>query len=141
VHKKGNDLKISVIDKSNYLKGLLIVAKKDNQLAHSEKEMIRGIATRLGFAKDFYEDTLRNLMANKYISESPVIFSDIKIAQSFISDALLLAFSDSLVPDSEIQWLQNTAFKNGITSEWFEEKKKELQKSGASRSFALYSII
>ena len=134
-------MKISVIDKSNYLKGLLIVAKKDNQLSHPEKEMIRGIATRLGFAKDFYEETLRNLMANKYISESHVIFSDIEIAKSFISDGLMLAFSDTQDSETEIRWLQNTALKNGITLEWFEEKKKELQNSGTPKSFALYSII
>ncbi len=134
-------MNISVIDKSNYLKGLLIVAKKDNQLAHSEKEMIRGIATRLGFAKDFYEDTLRNLLANKYITDSPVLFSDKKIAESFIKDGLTLAYSDNLVSENELQWLNNTAVENGISPEWLEEKRKEIQNAGGSKSFALYSII
>jgi hypothetical protein len=132
---------ISVIDKSNYLKGLLIVAKKDNKLAHAEKEMIRGIATKLGFAKDFYEDTLRNLLSNQYISELPVVFSNKQIAESFIKDGFMLAYSDNAVSDIELQWLYYTALENGIDPEWFEEKKKEMQNAGAARSFALYSII
>ena len=134
-------MNISVIDKSNYLKGLLIVAKKDNQLAHVEKEMIRGIATKLGFAKDFYEETLHNLLANKYITDFPVIFSDKKIAESFIKDGLMLAYSDNQVSDIELQWLYNTAIENGITPEWFEEKKREYRTNSTTKSFALYSII
>ena len=51
----------TLIDKSNYLKGLLILAKKDNQLRDSEKNIIRSVAQRLGFSKDFYEETLQNL--------------------------------------------------------------------------------
>ena len=43
-------MEIPVKDKSNYLKGLLIVAKKDKQLADSEKRIIRGIGEKLGFA-------------------------------------------------------------------------------------------
>ncbi len=76
-------MNIPVIDKSNYLKGLLITARKDKKLAESEKKIIREIAERLGFSSDFYEETLRNLLANKYLIEDPVKFSDIKIAESF----------------------------------------------------------
>jgi hypothetical protein len=137
-------MNIPVIDKSNYLKGLLITARKDKKLAESEKRIIREIAERLGFSSDFYEETLRNLLTNKYIIEDPVIFSDIKIAESFISDSLKLAFSDNKTPSLEIDWLRKTAIDNGISIKWFEEKIQFCKISPANllmNDFALLSII
>ena len=107
-------MELTLIDKSSYLKGLLIVAKKDKQLTEPEKKIIRDIAVKLGFATDFYEDTLRSLLANKYILENPVKFSQRKIAESFIIDGLKLAFADNMVSDVEIDWLKLTALENGI---------------------------
>ena len=40
---KGLLMQIPVIDRSNYLKGLLITARKDKQLTESEKEIIKEI--------------------------------------------------------------------------------------------------
>ena len=65
-------------DKSNYLKGLLIIAKKDNVLAESEESIIRQFAKRLGFSTSFYEEILKSLMSNDYLSEDPLKFSDEK---------------------------------------------------------------
>lgn len=125
-------MEISALDKSNYLKGLLITARKDKQLSQSEKEIIRSIATKLGFASDFYEDVLRNLMANKYISEEPIIFSDIKVAESFIADALKLVYTDEAYSSEEILWLKKTASENHLDENWFNSLKEEL--SGQKKS-------
>ncbi|OGU29158.1 MAG: hypothetical protein A2057_11700 [Ignavibacteria bacterium GWA2_35_9] len=137
-------MKIPVIDKSNYLKGLLITARKDKKLAESEKKIIREIAERLGFSSDFYEETLQNLLRNKYLIEDPIRFSDIIIAESFISDALKLAFSDNKTPTIEIDWLKKTAAENGITLKWFEEKIQLCKMTPGNLlvgNFALLSII
>ena len=40
-------MEIIVQDKSSYLKGLLIIAKKDNALAEAEESIIRQFAKRL----------------------------------------------------------------------------------------------
>jgi len=137
-------MKIPVIDKSNYLKGLLITARKDKKLAESEKKIIREIAERLGFSSDFYEETLQNLLRNKYLIEDPIRFSDIIIAESFITDALKLAFSDNKTPTIEIDWLKKTAVENGITLNWFEEKIQLCKMTPGNLlvgNFALLSII
>ena len=137
-------MEFSVLDKSNYLKGLLVIAKKDNKLTEPEKKIIRDIALRLGFATDFYEDTLKSLLANKYILEEPFKFSHNKIAESFVCDGLKLAFSDGIVPDKEIKWLKQVAEKNGLTDEWFEGKLKvygDIDHTHKGSEFALYSII
>ncbi len=136
-------MELTLIDKSNYLKGLLIVAKKDNQLTEPEKKIIRNIALKLGFATDFYEDTLRDLLGNKYIVENPIKFSSRKIAESFVSDGLRLAFSDEMVSEKELDWLKATALENEIETEWFDNKIKNYRESKdhLNSEFALYSII
>jgi len=135
---------IPIIDKSNYLKGLLITAKKDNQLAESEKKIIKEISLKLGFASDFYEDIIKSLLNNKYIKDDPIIFSDKKIAESFLDDGLRLAFSDNRVTDNEINWLKSTAHANDISIKWFDEKLAQHKSSPGillNTDFALYSII
>ena len=137
-------MKISDKDKSIYLKGLLILAKRDKVLAESEENIIKYIASRLGFSPDFYEYTLYNLLENEFLSEEPVHFSDKKIAQSFIVDGLSLAHSDKHLDKREIGWLQDTATKNKIDIDWFNSKLKEIKSKPNQlpiTEFALFSII
>lgn len=117
---------LTVVDKSNYLRGLLILAKKDNRLIENEKKIIRDAAKRMGFSKDFYEETLRNLMNNNYILEKPIIFSNPEIAKLFISEGLELAFSDNELCVPELNWLKEIANANAIPDEWFSEVTKSL---------------
>jgi hypothetical protein len=137
-------MQLPIIDKSNYLKGLLITARKDKKLADSEKKIIIGVAESLGFAKEFYEEVLHSLLGNKYIDEKPIKFSDVKIAESFIIDGLRLAYSDNYIESTEIEWLRKTAAENGINEKWFNEKLnffKTSQGSFLKSEFALLSII
>jgi hypothetical protein len=135
-------MRIPVQDRSSYLKGLLIVAKKDNHLAETEKNILKSFALRLGFASDFYEEIIRNLLSNKYIDCSPIKFSDTVIAESFITDGLSLAFSDNEVSNQELNWLKETAQLNGLSEEWYEKRLANYTKSGSPiKEFALFSII
>ena len=137
-------MEILAQDKSSYLKGLLIIAKKDNALEESEESIIRQLAKRLGFSESFYEETLQNLLSNNYLDEDPLKFSDEKLSHSFIKDGLMLAYSDSVLNESEIEWLRKTAEVNSINLKWFEDKVEEIQSkagSGTITKFALDSII
>ena len=137
-------MKIPIKDRSNYLKGLLIIARKDNQLAESEKIIIRGVAEKLGFATDFYEETLQSLLTNKYILDDPLQFSDIKIAKSFVNDGLRLAYSDNKISDVELGWLKETALFNNLDEEWFNTKVELIKNSAPTimtSDFSLLSII
>lgn len=137
-------MQIPVQDRSNYLKGLFITAKLDKQLNQTEKDILKKISDKLGFAKDFFEETIRGLLANKYLSEEPIKFSDKKIAESFINDAIRLACADGQVTDSETSWLKETAEINGISYDEVENKiKMYIEKPSLIKStdFALMSII
>jgi len=137
-------LEIPQLDRSSYLKGLLITARKDNQLSETEISIIKKIATRLGFSLDFFEETISNLLNNKYITEEPIKFSNQDIAESFIEDGLKLALSDNAITEDETNWLKNTAKENGIEDEWVNKKMKEIQSKPhliGKMDFALFSLI
>lgn len=135
---------IPQLDRSSYLKGLLITARKDNQLSESEISIIKKIATRLGFSSDFFNETISNLLENRYITEEPIKFSEQNIAKSFIEDGLKLALSDESLHDDEMNWLKDTAKENGLNEEWFNKKMKEIQSKPhliGKIDFALFSLI
>ena len=137
-------MKINYRDKSNYLKGLLILAKRDKVLAESEEKIIKDIASRLGFSSDFYEYTLQYLIENQFLTEEPVQFSDQKIAQSFIADGFNLAYSDSHLDKREIDWLRETAIENNVNIDWFNNKLEDVKSksnNSPSTGLALNSII
>jgi hypothetical protein len=137
-------LDIPQLDRSSYLKGLLITARKDNQLTESEISIIKKFATRLGFSSDFFEETISHLLENKYITEDPVKFSEKNIAKSFIEDGLTLAISDNVIGDDELSWLKATAKVNGIDEDWVRKKIKEIQSKPhliGKTDFALFSLI
>ncbi|WP_337866201.1 hypothetical protein [Ignavibacterium sp.] len=137
-------MQIPVRDRSNYLKGLFITAKLDKQLNQIEKDILKKISDKLGFANDFYEETIRGLLANKYLSEEAIQFSDKKIAESFINDAIKLACSNGAITEAETNWIKQTAQLNGISLEEIEKKiKMFIEKPSLVKSsdFTLMSII
>jgi hypothetical protein len=137
-------MQIPQLDRSNYLKGLLITARKDEQLTDSEKNMIRKLSERLGFSLDFFEETINNLLENKYIKDDPIVFSEQNIAKSFIEDGLRLSLIDEIVSTDELNWLKQTANANNIEEKWVDERLKEFKTKPhllGRMDFALYSLI
>ena len=137
-------MEIPQLDRSSYLKGLLITARKDNQLSETEISIIKKIATRLGFSSDFFEETISNLLHNKYITEEPIKFSRQDIAESFIEDGLKLALSDDSITEEETVWILETAMINGIDEKWVDKKMKEIKSKPhliGKMDFALFSLI
>lgn len=138
-------MNIPLLDRSNYLKGLFITAKLDRQLSEKEKEILKKISDKLGFAKDFYDETVRGLLSNKYLAEDPIIFSEQNIAKSFVSDAVKLIYADGRVTESEIDWLKKTAKANLIDDDFLKNEIKISESSPKllinNNDFALFSII
>lgn len=110
----------TTLDKSNYLKALLILAKADQNLPEEEKDYLRDVAKRLGFSKDFYEDTLRTLLINDNLNQTPIKFSDTKIAELLINDGLELAHVDNRFSPEELHWLKSVAIENEIPEKRFD---------------------
>lgn len=110
---------LTTLDRSNYLKGLLVLARRDNNLYESEKNFIRDVAGRLGFSRDFYEEVLRSLMINEYLTDNPITFSDSSVAEIFLSDGLQLATANKDMDKSELDWLRQVAEANDVPADKF----------------------
>lgn len=137
-------MNIPLIDRSNYLKGLFITAKLDKELNPSEKEILKKISDKLGFANDFFQESIKTLLTNKYIKEEPIVFSDKEIAMSFISDAIKLACANNLITDTEVKWLKNIAEVNQLSTDIIDNELKVFKESPkffAGKDFALFSIL
>lgn len=134
-------MNIPIIDRSNYLKGLFIVAKLDGSLTQYEKDFLKKISEQLGFSKDFYEETVRNLMRNKYIKDEKIKFSSKEIALSFIEDALNIATSDGSLAEPEKKWFTEMAELNGIEIEELNKKINQVKINHKPQKIELLSII
>jgi hypothetical protein len=115
-------MQTNVKDKSDYIKGLLVLAKKDRNLTSEERLILKDAGAKLGFASEFIDESIFNLLKNPNISEEPIKFSDINIAKTFISEGLKLAYCDTEDPTHELRWLKEVVEVNKIESKWFERE-------------------
>ncbi|GBD86748.1 hypothetical protein BMS3Abin03_00672 [bacterium BMS3Abin03] len=135
---------IPLRDKSNYLRGLLILARKDNCISDSDKAIIIKAAEWLGFSSDFCNEILKTLLENEFIESEPVKFMNHTVAQSFISDGLKLVCSNKLTGDVELLWLRKTAEINYISQDWCDMELAHCQcyiRSTIPTQLTLYSIM
>lgn len=124
--KKRSNVRISIIDGSNYFKGLLLLVGKDKKVKQPEIELMRRIGKTLGFEKEFCDNAIRDILENKYIVDAHPVFSSKELALKFIKDGLFVAFSDNEIHPSEEQWLRLTAEKNGIDLMLFSQELENM---------------
>ncbi len=53
-------MQISEIDKGKYLRGLLVLSKKDRQLTNEEKNIVKEVGANLGYDSEFIQEIIRN---------------------------------------------------------------------------------
>jgi len=123
-------MEFTVLDKSNYLRGLLILIGKDKNIAIKEKELFLRLSRVLGFSEKFCTDAVDELLENNYIIEDPPKFSDMEIAKAFIIDGIQLAFADGSIHLYEMNWLKFVGDKNNVDSDWRIEQLNEFKKLG-----------
>jgi hypothetical protein len=121
-------MEISILDGSNYFKGLLLLIRKDRKLADSEINLMKRIGKKLGFEREFCENAIHEILDNIHIKDETPEFSSKDLAKKFLKDGLALALSDVEVHPSEDEWLRLTAEKNGIDEEWFKDEFAKAQK-------------
>lgn len=107
-----------VMDKSSYLRGLLILIKTDKNVWDHENYSFLEEAESLGFDKEFSINALRELMLNKYIDPSAPQFFDKKYAARFIIRGLHMINQNYKIHPAEINFLIETARVNGLSDKW-----------------------
>ncbi len=110
---------MTIIDASNYFKGLLLLARKDKKTTQSEIDLVRRVGRTLGFEREFCDNAIEEIHENRFIVDEPPGFSTRELAAKFIRDGLAFAFADRELDQRELQWLLSVAVKNGLDEEWF----------------------
>jgi hypothetical protein len=115
-------MKISVIDGSNYFKGLLLLIRKDCNVTEMEIQLMKRAGRALGFENNFCDNAINEILINKYIVDDPPSFSTKELATKFIKDGLTIAFSDNRVYSAEKDWLLSIVERNQLDLTWFQEE-------------------
>lgn len=124
-------MKLTLIDRSNYFKGLLILAGKDQLINAKEIEIMERLGYLLDFDNGFVNECINDLLRNEYITEEPVIFSTKEIAESFIKDGIKIVLSNNVIESREFNWLVSIADVNGINSSFYSPLIEEFKKKPA----------
>jgi len=117
-------MKISLLDRSLYYKGLMILIRQDREIHEKEKKLMMSIGKKLGFERKFCAKTIDHILVNHYITDAPPRFSKAGVARSFLRDGLTLSAADGRIHEAEISWLATVAEKNGIGRLWDAELMK-----------------
>ncbi len=114
-------MKLSMREKSECLRGFLLLIAQDRVVSPEERELLRHIGRALDFEKSFCEEALDDLLENAHISTSPPVFSQREHAEAFLRDCVRIAGADREIHPDELKWLTQIAEANQITASWVEE--------------------
>lgn len=112
-------MEMTLMDRSNYFKGLVLLVGKDEEITEREKDYLHKAAKVLDFDPIFCEQTINNSLNNKYLIKEPVLFSNVDVAKAFIRDGIKLAFADNDFHIHEFDYLRSVAGVNELAENWF----------------------
>jgi hypothetical protein len=134
-------MKLSLLDRGNYYKGLLVLLRRDRIIDVREKELMLQVGKILDFDKRFCEAAIDDLLSNAHITREPVIFSDERIKECFFRDAVRLALVDECLHPLELSWLRTVAHANSLSDQWFDDIIQEFkEKDGEQTQSAPFEI-
>lgn len=126
-------MNITVLDASQYFRGLLLLIRKDGKISDAEASLMMHVGKRLGFEREFCEQAIRDILENKHIVDEPPVFSSPEIARCFVQDGIRLALSDQVVHPFEERWLYSVTAANGLSASWMDETVRRLQQTGEKK--------
>ncbi|MDP1676084.1 MAG: hypothetical protein Q8L88_04400 [Bacteroidota bacterium] len=122
-------MQMTIQEGSNYFRGLLLLIRKDHQVTNEEITLMMRVGKSLGFAKDFCETAIADILENKYILDKPPVFSQLEIAKKFITHGLIIGHCDHKIHPNEERWLQLIAEANEINNDWFMREQQRIDRA------------
>ncbi len=118
-------MKISLDEKSKYYKGLLILVGRDRVIDRRERELMLEIGRILDFDERFCNTAMNDLPRNVHIKSAPPVFSQGRLAECFLHDAILLAVVDGRIHPHELAWLNKVARANSLPDDWVDNAVRQ----------------
>lgn len=128
-------MKLNLLDRSNYLKGLLVLIGKDKKISEDENNFIMNVGKILGFDKEFCQEAIDTLLENEYISQDPPVFSNSEFAMSFIVDGISVSLTDNDLDSLEVSYLQTLAEQNKVDKSWFSQQLSTAERISKNSRF------
>ena len=113
-------MKISLMDRSLYFKGLMLLIRKDQAVGEEEKALMMRIGRLISFERGFCQEVIDEILVNRHVVDEPPVFSEPAITRCFVQDGLKLALVDGQIHDREWQWLKAVAAENNLDPRWCE---------------------
>lgn len=101
-------------DRSEFLRGFLILIKQDKNVSEYERKMTMVIGKYFGFEEEFCKESINSILENEYVSDEPPLFSDNKIAEYFVTESFNILNQIHRLTDKELNWLWKTAEANQL---------------------------
>ena len=114
-------MKISLMDRSLYFKGLLLLIRKDRAVGEEERALMMRIGRLFSFEKEFCQEVIDEILTNRHVVDEPPLFSESAITRCFVQDGLRFALADGQIHDREWEWLEAVAARNHLDQRWCEE--------------------
>ena len=103
------------LDRSNYVKGLLLLMGKDKKITDDERDFLHNVAETLSFDKKFIDGAINELFENAFLGDEPPLFSQKQYAEAFLRDAIQLALIDNDLSNAEFDSLQPIAWSHDLS--------------------------
>ena len=100
----------------------------NNKIDEGEKDIIANVSSRFGFSQDFLTEAMQTILANDFVSNTPIQFSKPVVAEKFIQECLQLVNSKDDPAPRELLWLSEVAKINELDYDWFLKEKRASQK-------------
>ncbi len=113
-------MRISLSDRSIYLKGLMVFIMKDREIHEAERRMVIRLGQGLGFDRRFCEDTIEDIMTSRHLDDLPR-FLDPRVARCLVRDAIRLSLAYNEPHEGGFRWLRSVAHVNGLEEGFFTE--------------------
>ena len=107
-------MKISLLDRSLYFKGLLLLIRKDRAVGEAERALMMRVGRLFSYEEGFCREVIDEILTNRHVVDEPPLFSEPAIARCFLQDGLKLALVDGQIHDREWQWLKAVAVSNRL---------------------------
>ena len=69
-------MKISLMDRSLYFKGLLLLIRKDQVVEEEEKALMMRIGRLFNFEEKFCKEVIDEILTNQHVVDEPPLFSE-----------------------------------------------------------------
>jgi hypothetical protein len=107
-------MKISLMDRGLYFRGLMLLLRQDREVSQGERDLMMRLGRAFSFAREFCQGAIDEILTNPYMMGKPPLFLDPAVARSFLRDGLRLAWMDGAIHPRERRWLRAAAVRNGL---------------------------